>query len=262
MRVAFLSVAATELTDAVALYNEQSEGLGYQFAVEVQRTIDRIAKFPEAWPVLSERTRRYRMRRFPYGGGDVLRRIIFLITFLLSIVLAGCGAVPSEIPQSWKLHDLNTSRTWQANFIEIKESTLMSFQMEIFFGTNVRHPNYTRLTTSVKCTRLTLKEAKKVIGKLWILIPAHHFYYYLLSSNNIAWWYSPASRDGTAPNGDYNTLISDVLYGSVSGPVILLAQRPIQLTTIQSNPQNQTLELKWQPYTPHFTGRLAPLTPN
>ncbi|MHB1681954.1 MAG: type II toxin-antitoxin system RelE/ParE family toxin [Bacilli bacterium] len=67
MKVAFLPPAAAELTDAVAFYNQQSEGLGFQFAVEVQRTIDRIAEFPEAWPVLSERTRRCRMRRFPYG---------------------------------------------------------------------------------------------------------------------------------------------------------------------------------------------------
>ena len=67
MKVAFLPPAAAELMDAVAFYNQQSEGLGFQFAVEVQRTIDRIAEFPEAWPVLSERTRRCRMRRFPYG---------------------------------------------------------------------------------------------------------------------------------------------------------------------------------------------------
>lgn len=67
MRVAFLPVAAAELEDAVAFYNQQSEGLGYQFAVEVQKTLDRIAEFPGVWPFLSERTRRCRMRRFPYG---------------------------------------------------------------------------------------------------------------------------------------------------------------------------------------------------
>ncbi len=67
MRVAFLPVAAVELGDAVAFYNRQSEGLGFQFALAVQRTLDRIAAFPDAWPVLSERTRRCRMRRFPYG---------------------------------------------------------------------------------------------------------------------------------------------------------------------------------------------------
>ena len=67
MNVVFLSVAVMELTDAVAYDNQQSEGLGYQFAVEVQKTLDRIAEFPDAWPVLSQRTRRCRLRRFPYG---------------------------------------------------------------------------------------------------------------------------------------------------------------------------------------------------
>ena len=67
MIVAFLPVAALELEDAVAYYNQQSEGLGYQFAVEVQRTLDRIAEFPNAWPALSQRSRRCRLHRFPYG---------------------------------------------------------------------------------------------------------------------------------------------------------------------------------------------------
>lgn len=67
MNVVFLSVAVMELTDAVAYYNQQSEGLGYQFAGEVQKTLDRIAEYPDAWPVMSQRTRRCRLRRFPYG---------------------------------------------------------------------------------------------------------------------------------------------------------------------------------------------------
>lgn len=61
MRVTFLPVAAA------AFYNQQSEGLGGQFALEVRKTLDRISAFPEACPVLSERTRRCRVRRFPYG---------------------------------------------------------------------------------------------------------------------------------------------------------------------------------------------------
>ncbi len=73
MTIAFLRMATVELEDAVAYYNQQSEGLGYQFAVEVQKTLQRIAEFPEAWPALSERTRRCRLRRFPYG---VIYRVI------------------------------------------------------------------------------------------------------------------------------------------------------------------------------------------
>jgi hypothetical protein len=36
------------LEDAVAYYNQQTEELGYQLAVEVQKTLTRIAEFPEA----------------------------------------------------------------------------------------------------------------------------------------------------------------------------------------------------------------------
>lgn len=67
MLVEFLKVAESEFVEAVDYYNEQSEGLGYEFAAEVKRTIDRIIQYPDAWPKLSARTRRCRTHRFPYG---------------------------------------------------------------------------------------------------------------------------------------------------------------------------------------------------
>lgn len=67
MRVEFLSIAEGEFAQAVDYYNEQSEGLGYEFALEAKRTLERIVQFPEAWSLLSPRTRRCRMNRFPYG---------------------------------------------------------------------------------------------------------------------------------------------------------------------------------------------------
>jgi len=51
----------------VDYYNAQAEGLGYQSAVEVHRALARIAEFPDAWPPLSDHTRRSRLRRFPDG---------------------------------------------------------------------------------------------------------------------------------------------------------------------------------------------------
>ena len=67
MRVDFLEPAEAEFRAAVEYYNEQSEGLGYEFAAEVKRTITRIVEYPEAWTALSTRTRRCRTNRFPYG---------------------------------------------------------------------------------------------------------------------------------------------------------------------------------------------------
>lgn len=37
MEIDFLSPAKSELTEAIAYYNAQSEGLGYEFAAEVKR---------------------------------------------------------------------------------------------------------------------------------------------------------------------------------------------------------------------------------
>jgi hypothetical protein len=48
-KIILLSAAEAELLDAVAFYNEQSEGLGFEFAAEVHRTIQRIIRYPAAF---------------------------------------------------------------------------------------------------------------------------------------------------------------------------------------------------------------------
>lgn len=60
-------MASAELEDAVAFYNQQASGLGYEFAAEFMVAIDRIRDFPDAWPVFEATIRRYRLTRFPYG---------------------------------------------------------------------------------------------------------------------------------------------------------------------------------------------------
>jgi hypothetical protein len=46
MKIEFLPPARAELTDAISYYNTQSEGLGYEFAAEIKRTLGRIAQYP------------------------------------------------------------------------------------------------------------------------------------------------------------------------------------------------------------------------
>lgn len=65
--VHFFPAAEVELRKAVAYYNEQCAGLGYEFAAEIRKTIDRINHFPTAWTKLSPRTSRCLANRFPYA---------------------------------------------------------------------------------------------------------------------------------------------------------------------------------------------------
>lgn len=67
MRVAYLDAACHEFAEAIAYYNEERAGLGFEFADEIQQTLERIKNYPEAWTPLSKRTRRCQVHRFPYS---------------------------------------------------------------------------------------------------------------------------------------------------------------------------------------------------
>lgn len=91
--VIFLETAENELLDAISWYNGQSEGLGFEFAAEVARTIDRIVANPAAWTALSPRTRRCRTNRFPYGIIYQLRTGTVLIVSVMHM---------KREPDSWR----------------------------------------------------------------------------------------------------------------------------------------------------------------
>jgi hypothetical protein len=93
MRVEFLAAAEMEFSEAVSFYNEQSEGLGFEFAAEVKQTIARIIRFPDAWTKLSKRTRRCRTKRFPYGLVYQVRDGLILIIAVMHL---------RRHPDSWK----------------------------------------------------------------------------------------------------------------------------------------------------------------
>jgi len=79
MNIRFLDVASQELDDARDFYNLEKEGLGDDFWQEVKHALNSITVFPEAWHPLSLRTRRCRLRRFPYGVIYQIRKDELLI---------------------------------------------------------------------------------------------------------------------------------------------------------------------------------------
>ena len=67
MNVIFTELAAKELMDAQSLYEMEIQGLGKAFLTEIKKAIDRISRFPEAWPVLTTEIRKCVVRKFPYN---------------------------------------------------------------------------------------------------------------------------------------------------------------------------------------------------
>ena len=93
MKIHFLPPAQAELMDAVSYYNAQSEGLGYEFAIEVKRTLERIVQYPDAWFKISKRSSRCRTNRFPYGLIYQIRNDTVLVVAVMHM---------SRNPETWK----------------------------------------------------------------------------------------------------------------------------------------------------------------
>ncbi len=95
MNVRFLEPAEIEFFDAIVYYDLQRQGLGQEFAKEVEDTIERIKQDPEAWTVvsISRRTRRCLTNRFPYGIIYQIRKDIILIVAVMHL---------RRNPQTWQ----------------------------------------------------------------------------------------------------------------------------------------------------------------
>ena len=93
MRIDFLDPADAEFIETIAYYNLQSDGLGYEFAAEIKRTLERILQYANAWTPLSKRTRRCRTNKFPYGLIYQVRSDSILIVAVQNL---------HKHPDSWK----------------------------------------------------------------------------------------------------------------------------------------------------------------
>jgi plasmid stabilization system protein ParE len=95
MNIKFLEPAAAELYEAIVYYNIQRNGLGLEFANEVEDTIERIKQNPEAWTAIStsKQARRCLTNRFPYGIIYQIRKNTILIVAVMHL---------KRRPQTWQ----------------------------------------------------------------------------------------------------------------------------------------------------------------
>ncbi|MDD2600543.1 MAG: type II toxin-antitoxin system RelE/ParE family toxin [Kiritimatiellae bacterium] len=63
----FLKPAEDEMLDAARYYELQAVGLGIDFIDKTDSAVESISANPEAWPVISDTTRRCLVYRFPYA---------------------------------------------------------------------------------------------------------------------------------------------------------------------------------------------------
>ena len=89
----FLTQALLDLDHAVAYYEAEQPGLGYDFEEEVFESVDRICLNPKAWAHISSKTRRCITHRFPYGVIYQIRDDHILVVGVMHL---------SRHPDSWR----------------------------------------------------------------------------------------------------------------------------------------------------------------
>lgn len=67
MTFAFHPDAESEFREAIEYYESCTAGLGLDFALEVEGSIQNIVAQPATWPILENEVRRCLTHRFPYG---------------------------------------------------------------------------------------------------------------------------------------------------------------------------------------------------
>lgn len=81
----FTSAALSELKQAALYYERKQSGLGTAFLDEIDATVERVLRFPQAWHPVSARSRRCRTHRFPFGLLYQVRSDEILITAVMDL---------------------------------------------------------------------------------------------------------------------------------------------------------------------------------
>jgi len=85
--------AERDIEEAASWYEQQREGLGYEFLDEVSAAFDAVAERPGMYPVVHRGVRRTLIGRFPFG-------VFYRVAGETAVVLAVMHARRS--PQHWK----------------------------------------------------------------------------------------------------------------------------------------------------------------
>ena len=67
MEVRVARLAEIELDEAISYYERQKSGLGRKFYLEIEKTVERIKRFPKSCPAVGIYTRRCLVNRFPFA---------------------------------------------------------------------------------------------------------------------------------------------------------------------------------------------------
>jgi hypothetical protein len=80
VQIVILEEAAAEILAAHDWYESRRRGLGFDFEVCVEAALDRIALFPESFPIKYRTVRRSLIPHFPYGVYfTVAKETVFVI---------------------------------------------------------------------------------------------------------------------------------------------------------------------------------------
>ena len=66
MKSRFHELASLELAEAVAYYDDKSEGLGDRLLAEIRSAVSYIEEYPQSSPVISHGVRRKVLAKFPF----------------------------------------------------------------------------------------------------------------------------------------------------------------------------------------------------